>query len=59
MSPQERVKTLRKQLGKVEESCRSDEVAEACEAIRDAIDALDIALEDEFGPRDAEMEDEE
>lgn len=56
-SPQDRATRIRKEIKRIEDGCRSDEVAEACEALRDAVDCLDVALEDEFGPRDADMED--
>lgn len=59
MTPQDRAERIRKEVRRIEDACRSDEVAEACEALRDAADALDGALEDEFGPRDADMDGED
>lgn len=58
MNPTERVKKIRKEIGKIEDSCRSDEVAEACEFLRDGCDALETAIADELGPQDRDLEDE-
>lgn len=56
MTPTARLQRIRQDITRIEDASRSDEVAEACEALRDAAEALDTALAEEFGPRDEELD---
>lgn len=55
MTPGERLKRIRQDIKRIEDTCKSDEVAEACESMRDCADALETAIAEEFGPRDEEL----
>lgn len=56
MTPNARLRRIRQDISRIEDACSTDEVAEACEALRDCAEALAAALADEFGPRDEELD---
>lgn len=49
MTYDERLERIRRDVKALEDACRTDEVLEACEALKEPLEALESACESEFG----------